>query len=552
MSGNGMQTFSMHSLDTDAQATISTLQNEVQGATLHAFAGAPAINAIDPETAARRYLARALASTAVPSFTAPVANQTTSEFKSIGAETLPLTGTTTVKFRQNFSKVPVYGSLVTVELDDANNLIGIDSALGTPQGVAPVASLSAADAAAAVARHPGFRKELAGITPRLNYYFDPAAAKWRLVFILEDVPVVPDVPSKERAPVLMDYFVDAHSGDVLAEYPRTPTVAMEAVGTDGFGKQRSFKVTADGEIRELLDSALMVHTFDFGFADPVTRASSLPGTPVRNPPVFSPSAVSAHANACEVSKFMREVLKRENIDNRGGLMVSSINCVDMSDSPDNQQWLNAFWNGRQMVYGQRRKGDGSMLSMSAALDVVAHEMFHGVTDKTSRLVYALQPGALNESYSDIFGILVANQGNPDPGNWNWKLGLHLVDEGEAFRDLSNPPLHDQPDHMSNFRVLPNTRFGDQGGVHINSGIPNKAAYLILTAKRNGTLVLQPREVAAIFYLALTQRLTPTSQFSDSRTAILNSARTLLRHDAPDVLAAKIQSVEEAFDAVGIA
>jgi len=276
----------------------------------------------------------------------------------------------------------------------------------------------------------------------------------------------------------------------------------------------------------------------------------LPGNPIKNPPTFSPAAVSAHANAEAVSKFLRSVVKRNNIDNRGGLMRSSINCVDRRDSPDGKEWINAFWNGAQMVYGQRHDGAG-FLSMSVALDVVGHEMFHGVTDMTSRLEYALQPGALNESYSDIFGVIIANQGNPDPRTWKWKLGAGLLPNGGAFRDMSNPTLNGQPDNMKDFKVLPNTRKGDNGGVHTNSGIHNKAAFNILTAVKGTALVFTPDEVAAFFYLALTQRLSRTSQFSDSRTAVLDSARTLFRALSPAALAQKISAIESGFTAVGI-
>ena len=210
------------------------------------------------------------------------------------------------------------------------------------------------------------------------------------------------------------------------------------------------------------DATFNVQTFDFKFKDPAQQFRLLPGTPIKNPPTFSPAAISAHANAAVVSTFLRTVLKRNNIDNQGGLMRSSINCVDRSESPDGKEWINAFWNGRQMVYGQRHNG-GGFLSMAVALDVVGHEMFHGVTDMTSRLEYAFQSGALNELYSDIFGIIIANQPVADPRTWNWKIGTGLQADGQPFRDMSNPPLHRQPAHMRNFKVRPNTRQGDYGG-----------------------------------------------------------------------------------------
>jgi Zn-dependent metalloprotease len=298
----------------------------------------------------------------------------------------------------------------------------------------------------------------------------------------------------------------------------------------------------------LTDSTLNVQTFNFKFKDPVTQRNLLPGTAIKNPPTFAPAAISAHANAEAVSVFLRTVLKRNNIDNQGGLMSSSINCVDNSESPDGKEWVNAFWNGKQMVYGQRHDGTG-FLSMSVALDVVGHEMFHGVTDVTSRLEYAFQSGAMNESFSDIFGIIIKNLPNPDPRTWDWQIGAGLQSNGEPFRDMSDPPRFGQPAHMRDFKVLPKTR--DFGGVHTNSGIHNRAAFNILTAVKGGALVFKPEEAAAFFYLALTQRLSRTSQFTDSRTAVLDSARTLFRNLAPGALAEKISAIEDGFTAVGI-
>jgi bacillolysin/neutral peptidase B len=204
-----------------------------------------------------------------------------------------------------------------------------------------------------------------------------------------------------------------------------------------------------------------------------------------------------------------------------------------------------------MVYGQVLRGT-ELRSLAANLDVVAHEMFHGVTDHTSRLEYAFQSGALNESYSDIFGTIVANWGNEDPRTWDWLLGERLLPGDQPFRDLSDPPRFGQPAHMDDFRVLPYSRAGDWGGVHVNSGIHNKAAFLMLTAEDDaGTLILAPAEVAAVFYLALTQRLARTSQFADSRHHVVASARTLLRTLPPDERRRKVDAIRAAFDAVGI-
>jgi Zn-dependent metalloprotease len=570
---NGLKTFAMHMLDKAAAPMMAKLTKERSGRAAFALS-ATAIHQLDPETAAQQYLQQALQSDSVPSFTAPKSDGVESEFKSIGTEAIPLTGTTTVKFRQMVNKIPVYGTLVTVELDEKNNLVSMNSALGEPTDVNPVAKIAPADAVKAAEKYPGFRKDMTGIVPRMNYYFDKKAAKWRLVFILEDVPVTPTGTKKrvraklprgkesppeghedhtDLTPRYMDYIVDANTGKVVAQLPRTPSMAAASVSAvDGLGATRQITVETTGSKKLLKDTALNVQTFDFKNRDPVVAESKLPGAEINNPPDFSPSAVSAHANAAAVATFLRTVLRRNNIDNKGGPMNSSINCVNVRESPDGKQWFNAFWNGTQMVYGQRLNGT-TIMSLSIDLDVVGHEMFHGVTDTTARLEYANQSGALNESFSDIFGIIIANAANPDPRTWNWKVGEGLSPSGEPFRDMSDPAKFGQPAHMNKFVVLSNDEDGDFGGVHTNSGIHNKAAFNILTAEDgSGNLVLTPQEVAAVFYLALTQQLSRTSQFSDSRRGALTSARTVFRNLPPDPQDAKVRAIEKGFTAVGIA
>jgi Zn-dependent metalloprotease len=273
----------------------------------------------------------------------------------------------------------------------------------------------------------------------------------------------------------------------------------------------------------------------------------LPGTTVSNPPTWNPNAVSAHANAEEVVKFLKTTLGRNGLDNRGSKLISSINCVVASDSPGPKEWINAAWIGTQMVYGQRRNGAG-LMSLSANLDVVAHEIFHGVTDFTARLEYQAESGALNESYSDIFGILISNFSKTDVTTWDWELGEGLTAGGTPFRDLKDPTRFGQPKHMRDFV---NTR-RDNGGVHTNSGIHNFAAFRIMSAQTAaGSAILTPKESAAIFYLALSQRLSRTSGFSDSRRAVVASARTLFRGLTSSQQTAKISAIEKGFTAAGI-
>ena len=171
-----------------------------------------------------------------------------------------------------------------------------------------------------------------------------------------------------------------------------------------------------------------------------------------------------------------DVYGRNSIDNNGMDLVGTVHYGDQYD--------NAFWDGAQMVFGD---GDGTIFNrFTIAVDVIGHELTHGVTGATAALEYHDQPGALNESISDVFGSLVkqrslgqtAAQADWLIGAGLWAAGIH----GVALRSMKAPgtayddPLigkDPQPDHMSRYV---NTT-SDQGGVHTNSGIPNRAFYL---------------------------------------------------------------------------
>lgn len=555
MRGNGLRAFALHATDDAGAETLSALRAERP--TLPAF-GVPeaaAPEGLDPETAAQLFLQQALESDKVPRFTASAPKGRSCEFKSLGVETLPLTGTRTVKFRQTCDKIPVYGSLVTVELGDKNECLAINSALGEPYGVSPIAKVSPAEALETAAKAAGYKGKPPLATPRLFYYFDRKLQRWRLTYFVEDVPLAKPMRGSVQglAPLVMDYVVDAHTGKLVAQMPRTPSLVqtVEGTGTDELGQERAIGYVVESGKKVLRDERLNIHTHDFQFRDPEVQDSKLPGVYVADPPGWSKGAVSAHANATVVAHFLRDVVRRNNIDNRGGAMISSINCLVKSQSPGQKQWFNAFWNSRQMVYGQVLN-NGVLRSLAASLDVVGHEMFHGVTEDTARLEYAAETGALNESYSDIFGALISNFSEPDIGKWNWEVGEGLSDSRQAFRDMSDPGKYGQPAHMRDFKVMPVTQEGDWGGVHVNSGIHNFAAYRVMTAKGDGGAYLfTPTENAAMFYICLTQHLSRTSVFADSRRGVLLAARTLFRNEAQTARDGKITAIEAGFAAAGI-
>mgnify|MGYP001010790681 CR=1 FL=1 len=193
---NGLRTFALHAYDQSSSSVVEELEQQ----TAQSFsAGATPVT---PETAARAYLANAVAH-----------ESGRTAFEPISTEPVPLTGTVAVKFRQRFNDVPVYGSLVTVELDENNRLVAINGSLGEPSEVSPVPAKSPAQAIEAIQHHGGSKKDLAGVAPDLEYYFDPRSASWRLVYIVKNV-------KRDKAPHIVDYVVDAHTGEVVAELPR--------------------------------------------------------------------------------------------------------------------------------------------------------------------------------------------------------------------------------------------------------------------------------------------------------------------------------------------
>jgi Zn-dependent metalloprotease len=549
-----MHRFSLHTVGKVAAKAKLALRPKA------AAAAAPEAGALpqDPETAAYGYLQRALKSDDVPEFSDPQ-GAGVSEFQRLGTQTVPLTNTRVVKYRQLVNKVPVYGSLVTVELDENNRCLAINSALGSPKNVSAVAKLAPQKAVEVAARAAGIKPAQVKSTPRLSYYFNRPKSAWALVYIVENVQKL----SRSKAArghaqaAVFDYVVNANTGGLIAELPRTASAAVIENAPDALGVVRSFTVESNSATRTMRNASLNILTYAFDFRDPQVRADLLPGTPVKRTASkgWMPEAVSAHANAELVGHFMRDVLMRNGIDNAGGPMVSTVNCVVAEESPKPKDWRNAYWDpdAKQMVYGQRVRSNGKPpLTIAAMLDIVGHEMFHGVTDLTARLEYAGQSGAMNESYSDIFGLLIQNAGKPERKLWQWQIGVGFDADDEPLRDIRAPRKCDQPAHMKDYEDEgPPNEENDWGGVHTNSGIHNHAAYRMMTVRSKGKPILSHSELSALFYLALTQHLTRTSEFSDSRRALVLVGGTLFRNDPPSTRRAKIRAIERAFDAVGV-
>jgi Zn-dependent metalloprotease len=209
--------------------------------------------------------------------------------------------------------------------------------------------------------------------------------------------------------------------------------------------------------------------------------------------------------------FYKTVFDRNSVNGRGMRLESTVHYGD--------HYNNAFWNGTQMVYGD---GDGELFNrFTSCVDVVGHEITHGVTQHEAALEYQGQPGALNESFSDVFGSMVkqyALNHNVDQADWLIGAGLFtkkvkgvalrsMKEPGSAYEDDPTFGTDPQPGHMKNYVDTSS----DNGGVHINSGIPNRAFYL--AAVEIGGYAWE--KTGKIWYVTLRDRLRENSDFQDT-------------------------------------
>ncbi|MFL5574395.1 MAG: M4 family metallopeptidase [Gemmatimonadaceae bacterium] len=240
-----------------------------------------------------------------------------------------------------------------------------------------------------------------------------------------------------------------------------------------------------------------------------------------------------------------QVFARNSIDDRGMRLVATVHFGNAFN--------NAFWNGQQMVFGD---GDGTIFTgFTKSLDVIGHELTHGVTEHTASLAYHNQSGALNESMSDVFGSLVKQYTRKqDAESADWLIGADILAagvQGEALRSMKAPgTAYDdarlggkdpQPKHMRDFEELPDDEWNDWGGVHIYSGIPNHAFYLAATKIAGNAW----EAAGSIWYSALLQ-LWPTAEFQDCANVTIEVAGTLYGHGS-----SQQQAVQSAWDEVGV-
>ena len=271
--------------------------------------------------------------------------------------------------------------------------------------------------------------------------------------------------------------------------------------------------------------------------------STLPGTLVLTEGGKStgdPAVGEAYDGAGWTYDFYKNIYGRNSVDDKGLTLDSTVHFSKNYD--------NAFWNGAQMVYGD---GDGKIFNrFTKAIDVIGHELTHGVTQYTAQLEYQDQSGALNEHISDVFGSMVKQYSlKQNAKQADWLIGQGLFTDkihGVALRSMKAPgtayddPLigkDPQPGTMADY----NNTTEDNGGVHINSGIPNYAFYLIATDIGGYSW----EKSGKIWYKTL-DLLEKNSDFQDMADYTFAAAGDLFGNSSPEQ-----ESVRKGWDGVGI-
>lgn len=457
-------------------------------------------------------------------------------------------GMTHVRFNQAVNGVSVEGSEVVVHFNKNNEVVSVNGRVN--QTIAD----DAVDTAVSLSSESALKTALSSVSAPEELTYEPTAELVVLPFEGKNYTTYKvNVNFMGDEPGNWFVFVDAKTGEVIDKYNglmhADEMTTQKGAGKGVHGEHRELHITQVKEPNAGTKFALAdyshenlggIVTYDAKNDNTSSNDTLYVGNSAAFIGDYDRALVDAHYNSEKVYEYYLNEHGRNSLDGEGMAIISKVHYGN--------NYNNASWNGRWMTYGD---GDGVfMTSLSAGLDVAAHEMTHGVITHSANLVYRNQSGALNESFADVFGALVDDS--------DWEMGEDIMapaakaDGVTVLRSLSNPNSvvvsNEQrraystnggvyPDHMDEFYHMPTSV--DGGGVHVNSSITNHAAYLI--GQEIGR-----EKLGQIYYRALTVYLTPNSDFSDARQAIIQSAIDIYGEGSAEVAA-----TNSGFDAVGI-
>ena len=328
-------------------------------------------------------------------------------------------------------------------------------------------------------------------------------------------------------------YVDAHTGQVLFERNRLHSSDVQGTAITGYSGTRTITTDSTGpgnyRLRET-GRGNGIETYNMNSDTAYLLSVDFIDTDNYWNNVNSDSdhfACDAHWGAEMTYDYFWTTFNRNSLDGNGFPLRSYVHYGNA--------YNNAFWDGQRATFGD---GDGTNRRSFTVLEIVGHEFTHGLINQTADLVYAYEPGALNESFADIFGNVIERYARPN--QWSWVVGEDMSPGG--FRNMQNPPVHLDPDtYLGTFYSYDPW---DNGGVHTNSGIQNKWFYLMTAGETgtndngdNYTVTGQGiNKAAAIAYRNLSVYLTPNSNHHDARFYAIQSASDLYGHCSAEVIA----------------
>ncbi len=348
-------------------------------------------------------------------------------------------------------------------------------------------------------------------------YFTQVASNYKLAYKME---VYTKEPLSKQ-----DVFIDAVTGEVLHAYNKIHTAEVTGSANTKYAGTQTIKVDSlsptSYRLREYargggIETYNMLQGTNYAVAVDFTDNDNIwSNVNVQQ----DEAATDAHWAAEMTYDYFLGTHGRDSYDNAGTILLSYVHY--------DANYSNAFWDGTRMTYGD---GDGNTYSALTSLDVGGHEIAHGVTEFSANLIYQNESGALNESFSDIFGTAI--EFYADPLNADWFIGEDFDINGTGFRSMSDPNSKGDPDTYLgvNWATGPN----DNGGVHTNSSVQNYWFYLLSvggvgTNDNNyayNVSALGIDTAAAIAYRNLTVYLTQSSTYWDARIGAIQSAEDL--------------------------
>ncbi|MBK9450906.1 MAG: M4 family metallopeptidase [Bacteroidetes bacterium] len=330
-------------------------------------------------------------------------------------------------------------------------------------------------------------------------------------------------------------YVDAVTGEVIWEHNRIHTAdVLGSAVTRYSGTQAMTADQVSGNSYRLRETGRGNGIQTFNLQTGTNYGTAVDFTDANNVwsnvnPQEDEVATDAHWGAEKTYDFFWTSFNRNSINGQGFMLKSYVHY-------DNN-YNNAFWDGQRMTYGD---GNGTTFTPLTAIDVTGHEITHGLTTFTADLVYQNESGALNESFSDIFGNCIEHYARPN--DWSWRIGEDMTPNGNGIRSMQTPGTFGDPDTYNGTNWYSGT--GDNGGVHTNSGVQNKWFY-ILTIGETGTNDIGSAynvtgqgwtKSAAIAFRNLTVYLGSASEYLDARFYAIRSAIDLYGACTPEVIA----------------